>query len=48
MLSACWRDVIRVRYDRKRGCYILGSHTDGGFQKKLYDEPNFTRRLLSV
>ena len=30
-----------VRYDRKRGCYILGSHTDGGFQKKLYDEPNF-------
>ncbi len=32
--------VNPVRYDKKRGCYIVGTHTGGGFQEKFYDEPN--------
>ncbi|MDR2776305.1 MAG: hypothetical protein LBC19_16525 [Tannerella sp.] len=30
-----------VRYDKKRGCYIVGTHTAGGFQQKFYDAPNY-------
>jgi hypothetical protein len=30
-----------VRYDTKRGCYIVGTHTAGGFQQKFYDAPNY-------
>ncbi|MDR1523915.1 MAG: hypothetical protein LBS79_01480 [Tannerella sp.] len=30
-----------VRYDGKRGCYIVGTHTGGGFQQKFYDAPNY-------
>ncbi|MDR2470037.1 MAG: hypothetical protein LBD27_06110 [Tannerella sp.] len=32
--------VNPVRYDKKRGCYILGTHTAGGFQEKFYNAPN--------
>ena len=32
--------VNPVRYDSKRGCYVVGTHTNGNFQKKFYDEPN--------
>jgi len=30
-----------VRYDRKRGCYVVGTQTSGGFQHKFYDAPNY-------
>jgi hypothetical protein len=33
--------VNPVRYDKKRGCYIVGTHTSGGFQQKFYDAPNY-------
>lgn len=29
-----------VRYDYKRGCYMLGTHTSGSFQTELYETPN--------
>jgi hypothetical protein len=30
-----------VRYDKKRGCYIMGTQTSGGFQQKFYEAPNY-------
>jgi hypothetical protein len=30
-----------VRYDKKRGCYIIGTLTAGSFQKKFYETPNY-------
>ncbi|MDR2139475.1 MAG: hypothetical protein LBP50_08000 [Tannerella sp.] len=33
--------VNPVRYDRQRGCYMIGTHTGGGFQQKFYDAPNY-------
>lgn len=32
--------VNPVKYDKKRGCYIVGTHTNGGFQEKFYECPN--------
>lgn len=34
------KGVDPVKYDKKRGCYVVGTHTNGGFQEKFYESPN--------
>jgi hypothetical protein len=33
--------VHPIRYDAVRGCYTIGSHSEGGFQGHFYHFPNF-------
>ncbi len=41
--------VNPMKYDKKRGCYVVGTHTNGGFQKKFYECPNmYETAIFSV
>ncbi len=31
---------VPFRYDHRKGCYVVGTHTSGSFQKEFYETPN--------
>lgn len=31
---------VPFRYDPQKGCYVVGTHTSGSFQKEFYETPN--------